>query len=206
MLGLIGKKIGMTQVFDDWGELTAVTAIKVDENIIIGERTVEKNGYSAYIIGSTDTKEKRLTKAVRGQFKEGMGYKRHLLEFRDFGKEMKPGDSFGVEILEGIEYVDVIGTSKGKGYQGTIKRFNFSGGSKTHGSKFHRGMGGTAMATDPAHVYKGTKMPGRMGNERKTSQSLRIVKIDTEKQILLVKGSVPGPRNCLVMVKKAKKM
>ncbi|MGM0431459.1 MAG: 50S ribosomal protein L3 [Spirochaetota bacterium] len=205
MLGLIGKKVGMTQVFDDRGVLTPVTVIKVEDNVVVSEKTVEKSGYSACVIGAVDAKKNRVTKPYAGQFKDVCEPKRNLVEMRDFEKEVSTGDVLGLDIFQDIAFVDVEGTSKGKGFQGVMKRHNFTGGSATHGSKFHRGLGGTGMAATPSRVYKGTKMPGRMGNEKTTVQNLRVVKIDAEKKVLMVKGAIPGPRQSVVIVKKSKK-
>ncbi|MBN2657928.1 MAG: 50S ribosomal protein L3 [Spirochaetales bacterium] len=206
MLSLIGKKVGMTQVFDETGVLTPVTVVKVEENVVIANKSIEKDGYEAVVLGSIERKEKHTTKPVAGQFKEGVTPKRKIVEVRDFGKECAVGDTFGVELIEGVEFVDVIGTSKGKGYQGVMKRHNFGGGRKTHGSKFHRANGSTGMAATPSRVIKGTKMAGRMGGERKTVQNLQVVKIDTERQVLLIKGAVPGTKDSFVIVRKAKKL
>lgn len=205
MLGLIGKKVGMTQVFDDRGVLTPVTVIKIEDNVVVSERTVEKSGYSACVIGAVDAKKNRVTKPYAGQFKDVCEPKKMLVEMRDYEKEVNIGDVLGLDIFQDIAFVDVEGTSKGKGYQGVMKRHNFSGGRATHGSKFHRGLGGTGMAATPSRVFKGTKMPGRMGGEKTTVQNLRVVKIDAEKKVLMVKGAVPGPRQSVVIVKKSKK-
>ncbi|MBN1649442.1 MAG: 50S ribosomal protein L3, partial [Spirochaetales bacterium] len=202
---LIGKKIGMTQVFDDGGNLVPVTVIKVEKNVVVGTRTAEKDGYNACVMGSIDKKKSRVTKPYAGQFPEGVDPKRHLLEIRDFEKEYSVGDSFGVELFEGISFVDVIGTSKGKGYQGAMKRHNFKGGRATHGSKFHRDLGGTSAGTYPGKVFKGNKMAGRMGGERKTIQNLQIISIDSENQLLAILGAVPGTKSSMVFVRKAKK-
>ena len=206
MLSLIGKKVGMTQVFDEFGVLTPVTVVKVEENVVIANKSIEKDGYKAVVLGSIDKKEKNTTKPVAGQFKEGITPKRKVVEVRDFDKECAVGDVLGVELIEGVEFVDVIGTSKGKGFQGVMKRHNFGGGRSTHGSKFHRANGSTGMAAYPSKVIKGTKMAGRMGGERKTVQNLQIVKIDTERQVLLIKGAVPGTKDSFVIVRKAKKL
>ncbi len=206
MLSLIGRKVGMTQVFDEFGVLTPVTVVKVEENVVIANKSIEKDGYTAVVLGSIDKKEKNTTKPVAGQFKEGITPKRKVVEVRDFDKECAVGDVLGVELIEGVEFVDVIGTSKGKGFQGVIKRHNFGGGRSTHGSKFHRANGSTGMAAYPSKVIKGTKMAGRMGGERKTVQNLQVVKIDTERQILLIKGAVPGTKDSFVIVRKAKKL
>lgn len=205
MVGLIGKKVGMTQVFDDKGILTPVTVVKIEPNTIVGERSTEKNGYSAVVIGAVDAKVSRLTKPYIGQFVEPLVPKKYLVELRDFDQECSVGDALGLDIFEGITYVDVRGTTKGKGFQGVMKRYGFSGGRKTHGSKFHRAPGSTGMGTYPGHTFRGRKMPGRMGGVRCTTQNLRIVKIDLEKQILLLRGAVPGAKNGMVIVTYSKK-
>jgi len=205
MIGLIGKKVGMTQIFDEDGELTPVTVIEIEPNVVIEQREEEKHGYSAVVLGALDKKASRVNKPETGQFKDGVSPKKHIVEFRDFSKECAVGDSLGLEIFNELRFVDVVGTSKGKGYQGVMKRYNFSGGRATHGSKFHRANGSTGMAAWPSKVIKGTKMPGRMGGERSTVQNLRIVKIDQEKNVILVKGAVPGSRNSVVLVQQSKK-
>ena len=205
MLGLIGRKVGMTQVFDERGVLTPVTVIKIEENVVVGERSKDKNGYSAKLIGAVDRKAKHVTKPYGGQFGDKITPKAVLKEMRDFENDIPVGDSFGVELFKDFSFVDIEGTSKGKGYQGVMKRHGFGGGRSTHGSKFHRGLGGTGMAATPSRTFKGTKMPGRMGGVRTSVQNLRVVKVDEEKQVLMVKGAVPGPNKGMVIVKKAKK-
>jgi large subunit ribosomal protein L3 len=205
MIGLIGKKAGMTQVFDSEGKLTPVTVIKVEPNVVVANRTVESDGYSAVVLGSVEMKSSHVSKPYAGQFKDDTTPKKHVMELRDFERECNVGDSFGVELLEEFSFVDVIGTSKGKGFQGVMKRHNFSGGRATHGSKFHRVGGSTGMAAYPSKVIKGTKMAGRMGGERKTIQNLEVVKVDAEKKVVLVKGAVPGTKDSVVLVRKAKK-
>ncbi len=205
MIGLIGKKIGMTQVFDERGVLSPVTVVKIEENYVIGERKKEKNGYDAVVLGAVD-KKKNVRKPVGGQFPEGVEAKKIIKEIRDFDMEYSVGQKFGVEVFKNIEYVDVTGISKGKGFQGVMKRYNFSGGNKTHGSKFHRGIGSTGMAAAPSRVLKGTRMAGKMGNSKVTSQNLEIVKIDEEKRVIMVRGAVPGTKNSIVLVKRSIKM
>ena len=205
MLGLLAKKVGMTQVFDESGNLTPVTVMKVDPNIVISHRTEEKNGYKAVVVGVDDKKKSRVNKPYAGQFPEDIAPKKTLRELRDFEKEVAVGDSLGVEVLEGVRYVDVTGTSKGKGFQGVVKRYGFGGGRKTHGSKFHREPGSTGNSTYPARTFKNRKMPGRMGHDRVTVLSLRVVKLDTEKQLILVRGAVPGINKGLVLVRAAVK-
>ena len=205
MLGLIGKKIGMTQVFDANGRLTPVTVIKIEDNVVVENRTVEKNGYSSCVLGSFDKKKNQTTKPYAGQFKEICAPKKTLVEMRDFDKETAVGDVLGVDVFKDVLFVDVVGTSKGKGFQGGMKRHGFAGGRATHGSKFHRDIGGTAMSSTPARTFKGTRMAGRMGADRVTVQNLRVVRVDEEMQVLLVKGAIPGPAQSVVIVKKAKK-
>jgi large subunit ribosomal protein L3 len=205
MLGLIGKKIGMTQIFDDKGVLTPVTVIKVDPNVVIGQRTREKNGYDAVILGVGDKKKVRVTKPFAGQFPENIAPKKIVKEVRDFPGEVKVGDALGVGLFEGTRFVDVTATSKGKGFQGVMKRWGFGGGRASHGSKFHREAGSTGQCTYPGHSFKNVKMAGRMGGETCTQQNLRVVGIDTEKSVILVRGAIPGPKNGTVVVKPAVK-
>jgi large subunit ribosomal protein L3 len=203
MIGLIAEKVGMTQVFNENGVLTPVTVIKVDENTVVGERTAEKNGYSAVVLGYGDIKKKHVTKPYAGQFAEGMEPRKKLVEFRDFELECKPGDKLGIEVFADIDTVDVIGTSKGKGYAGVMKRHNFGGGRATHGSKFHRQNGGVGMSSTPGKLMKGLKMAGRMGSDRVTVQNIKVVKVDAEKKVILIAGAVPGAAKSLVLVRKA---
>lgn len=205
MVGLIGRKVGMTQVFDESGELTPVTVISVEPNVVVGTRTLEKDGYNAVILGAEEMKAHRATKPYTGQFKDGVTPKKRLAEIRDCQVECAVGDALGVDLFADHSYVDVIGTSKGKGFQGVIKRHGFHGGRKTHGSKFHRENGSTGQSSFPSRVFKGTKMPGRMGGDRRTSQNLRVVKIDNENHLLLVRGAVPGANDGFVLVRDAKK-
>lgn len=205
MKGLIGKKLGMTQVFDESGNLTPVTVIHVEPNTVVATRTKENNGYEAVVLGVGELKPNKVTKPYAGQFSEGVTPKRTLKEFRDFDNEVKIGDQFGVELFDKTRFLDVTANSKGKGFQGVMKRWGFHGGRKTHGSKFHREPGGTGQCTTPGHTFKNTKLPGRMGNVRVTVQNLRIVKIDPELKVILVRGAVPGPRNSTLIVKSAVK-
>ena len=206
MIGLIGRKIGMTQVFDESGVLTPVTVIKIDDNVVVGKRLVERDGYSACLLGAEDIiKKNGVSKPYAGQFKGDVKPQRYLYEIRDFGLDYEVGQKFGVALFSNMSYVDVAGTSKGKGFQGVIKRHNFSGGRESHGSKFHRAPGSTGMAAWPSKVHKGKKMPGRMGADKTTVQNLWVVDVDEENQLLLVAGAVPGRRNGMVYVKSAKK-
>jgi large subunit ribosomal protein L3 len=205
MLGLIGKKIGMTQVFDANGRLTPVTVIKIEDNVVVEHRTVEKNGYNSCVLGAFDKKKSQTTKPYAGQFKDVCPPKQTLVELRDFDKETAVGDVLKVDVFKDILFVDVVGTSKGKGFQGGMKRHGFAGGRATHGSKFHRDIGGTAMSSTPSRTFKGHRMAGRMGTDKVTVQNLRVVRVDEEMQVLLVKGAIPGPAQSVVIVQKAKK-
>ncbi len=205
MLGLIGKKIGMTQVFDDSGRLTPVTVIKIEDNVVIENRTIEKNGYNSCVLGSFDKKKSQTTKPYAGQFADVCEPKKTLVEMRDFDKEAVVGEVLKVDVFKDVLFVDVVGTSKGKGFQGGMKRHGFAGGRATHGSKFHRDLGGTAMSSTPSRTFKGKKMAGRMGTDKVTVQNLRVVRVDEQMQVLLVKGAIPGPAQSVVIVKKAKK-
>lgn len=205
MIGLFGKKEGMTQIFDDKGRLIPVTVIGIEPNAVIEERTIEKHGYSALVLGAFNKKEKHTTKPYAGQFGEGVSPKKKLFEIRDFEGEYKTGDTLGVDIFENIRVVDVIGITKGKGFQGVVKRHKFGGGRKTHGSKFHNANGSVGASAFPSRTMKGLKMPGRMGGERCTTQNLTVVKVDPEKRVILLRGAVPGPRDGMVFVRRAKK-
>jgi large subunit ribosomal protein L3 len=205
MLGLFAKKVGMTQVFDEQGNMVPVTVMRVDPNVVIDHKTEEKDGYKAVLVGIDEAKKSRVTKPYAGQFPENVTPKKRLKELRDFDKEVAVGDALGLEILEGVRYVDVSGVSKGKGFQGVVKRYGFGGGRKTHGSKFHREPGSTGQSTYPGKTFKNVKLPGRMGREKITVLSLRVVKMDAEKQLILVRGSVPGINKGLVFVRAAVK-
>jgi large subunit ribosomal protein L3 len=205
MVGLIAKKVGMTQIFDEAGVLVPVTVIRVEKNAIVGRRTVEKNGYEAVVLGCFDAKKSRVSKPAAGQFAEGLAPKKTVRELRDFSPEGAIGDSVGVEAFEGCAYVDVTATSKGKGFQGVVRRYGFHGGRATHGSKFHREPGSTGQCSYPSHTFKNVKMPGRMGRETVTVQNLSVVKVDKDNGMLLVRGAVPGYNDCLLIVREAVK-
>ena len=205
MLGLMARKVGMTQVFDETGNLVPVTVVQIEPNIVIAQKTEEKDGYKAVVLGVNDVKQNRASKPYAGQFPENISPKKTVREFRDFEKEVAPGDKLGVEIFEGIRYVDVTGVSKGKGFQGVMKRWGFHGGRAAHGSKFHREPGSTGQSTYPHKTFKNVKLPGRMGRERVTSLSMQVVKVDVEKQLVLIRGAVPGINKGLVVVRAAVK-
>ena len=205
MLGLLARKVGMTQVFDETGGLVPVTVVRVDPNVVVAKKTGEKDGYEAVLLGVDELKKNKASKPYAGQFPENIAPQKTLKEFRDFEKEVAPGDKLGAEVFEGIRYVDVIGVSKGKGFQGVVRRYGHGGGRATHGSKFHREPGSTGQSTYPHKSFKNVKMPGHMGRERVTVLNLRVIKVDTEKQLVLIRGAVPGINKGLVVVRAAVK-
>ena len=201
-LGVIGKKVGMTQIFDEQGLAIPVTVIKVDETVVTQVKTVETDGYSAIQVGTVAAKEKHLTKAQLGHFKKNnLSNYRHLQEFRvENPQDYKVGDKVELSVLENVEKVDVTGKSIGKGFQGTVKRHNFGRGPMAHGSKNHREPGSIGAGTTPSRVIKGKRMAGNMGNERVTITKLKLVKVDSANGLVLVKGSVPGCEGRLVTI------
>jgi len=205
MLGLVARKIGMTQIFDSEGNLIPVTVLRVDPNVVIARKEKEKDGYEAVVLGVGEAKKNKVTKPRAGQFPEGIEPKKTVQEMRDFEKDVKPGDSLGAELFADCRYVDVTGISKGKGFQGVVKRHGFSGGGSGHGSKFHRTPGSTGQNTFPHRTFKNKKLPGRMGREQVTVLSQALVKVDTEKNLLMIRGAVPGVNNNLVIVRQAVK-
>ena len=201
-LGVIGKKLGMTQVFDEQGLAIPVTVIQVNPLTVTQVKTVDTDGYNAIQVGVEPVKEKHLTKAQIGHFaKNKLENFRYLQEFRvDDAASYEVGQKIDLTVLENISKVDVTGKSIGKGFQGTVKRHNFSRGPMGHGSKNHREPGSIGAGTTPSRVIKGKRMAGNMGNERVTITKLSVVKVDNENSLLLVKGSVPGPEGKLVTV------
>lgn len=205
MKGILGRKVGMTQVFTKSGVLIPVTVVEVEPNTVMQVKTVETDGYSAVQLGVIDKKEKNATKASIGHAKKaGSNPKRFLKEIRDVEATYNLGDKIGAEIFEVGELVDVTGTSKGKGFQGTIKRHNQSRGPMSHGSHYHRGPGslGTML---PKRVLKGKNLPGHMGSETVTIQNLEIIEVNADENYILVSGNIPGPKKSLVLIKSAVK-
>ncbi|MCG8571116.1 MAG: 50S ribosomal protein L3 [Spirochaetes bacterium] len=204
MIGLIGEKIGMTQCFDQEGEIQTASVIKIEPNYVVQKRTMEKDGYNAVVLGIKDLKEKKVNKPYKGIFTNDVVPKKVLKEFRtDDIANFEIGQELTVSELENIEYLDVTGISKGKGFQGVMKRHGFSGGRKTHGSKFHRQNGSTGQCSYPSRVFKGLKRAGRMGADKVTVQSLKVIKIDTENNCVMIKGSVPGNPKGIILLQKA---
>ena len=202
-LGVIGKKVGMTQIFDSEGLAVPVTVIKIDSTVVTQVKTVETDGYNAIQVGTIAAKEKHLTKAEIGHFKKnGLNNYRHLQEFRvENPADYKVGQEIDLAAtLADVQKVDVTGTSIGKGFQGTVKRWNFGRGPMAHGSKNHREPGSIGAGTTPSRVIKGKRMAGNMGNERVTITKLKLVKVDSENSLILIKGSVPGSEGKLVTI------
>jgi len=205
--GLIGKKIGMTQIFDEAGAAVPVTLIEAGPCYVTQVRLPEKEGYAAVQLGFGEVKPKRLTSGELGHLKKNeLPPLRFLREFRTKDAEFKAGDKVTVEVFGVGERVDVIGTSKGKGFAGVVKRYHFRGGPKSHGASDRlRAPGSSSSTTTPGRVYKGSRRAGHMGHERVTAQSLKVVLVDAERNLLGVHGAVPGPRGGLVTIREARK-
>ena len=208
---LMGIKQGMTQLFDPQGNRVVCTVIQADKHVISQVKTVETDKYSAIQLASGSlnaAKARHVAKPQLGHFKKaGIEPRRKMTEVRvDDTAPYTVGQELGVELFQDIAYVDVIGISKGKGYQGVMKRHNYAGGPAAHGSGFHRHAGSTGMRSSPGRCLPGVKKAGRMGGERVTIENLRVVKIDADKQVIIVAGAIPGSRGCLVYVTTAKKM
>ena len=205
--GLIGKKIGMTQIFDESGLAIPVTVIEAGPCYVTQVRLPEKDGYSAVQLGFSEVKPKRLTGGQLGHLKRiNLPPLKFLREFRVKDPEVQEGDQLTVAVFVVGEKVDVVGTSKGKGFQGPVKRYHFAGGPRTHGaSDRERAPGSRGSGTTPGRVYKGARGAGHMGSDRVTSQSLKVVLVDAERNLIGVRGSVPGARGSLVMVQEARK-
>lgn len=201
-IGVIGRKVGMTSVFAEDGTMVPVSVVSVEPNTVTALRTLDRDGYSAVQIGAE--KARRLTKPRAGQLKD-LPPVRHTREFRlDDISEFQVGQTLDVSLFEVGEMVDVSGVSKGRGFAGTIKRHGFRRGPETHGSDSHRQPGSIGAGTYPGKVFKGTSMAGRMGSDKITVKKLIVVRRDAERNLLLIKGALPGPRNSLVIVRKAK--
>ncbi len=200
---ILAKKLGMTQIFDETGKVIPVTVIEAGPNAVVQKKTVENDGYDAVQVGFVDLKEKKTNKPTKGHFaKAGVTPKKFIKEFRlDDVSNLNVGDEIKADIFEAGEKVDVAGITKGKGFAGTIKRWGQHRGPMTHGSGYHRGPGSMGMCSDPGRVFKGKRLPGHMGVERVTIQNLAVVKVDADKNIILIKGGLPGPKGGLLIVK-----
>lgn len=207
MNGLIGKKLGMTQIFDAEGHRVAVTVIAAGPCVVVQRKTTEADGYEAIKLGFDAQRESRMRKSEVGVYKKaGVETQRIMREFTcDASDETKVGDTLTVDLFEGVKFLDVVGTSIGRGFAGVMKRYNFGGGRMTHGAHARRRPGSIGQCAYPGRVARGQRMPGHMGNARVTQQNLKLLDVRSGDNLLLVKGAIPGPNGGLVMVKKALK-
>lgn len=203
----MGKKLGMTQIFDENRKVVPVTVVEAGPCVVIQKKTVETDGYEAVKVAFGDIREKLVNKPTKGQFdKAGVAVKRHIKEFRlEDMSNVEVGAEIKADIFAAGDKIDVSGISKGKGFQGVIKRWNFHRGPMSHGSKFHRAVGSMGASSDPSRTFKNKKMPGHMGNVNTTVLNLEIVRVIPEKNIILIKGGIPGPNKGLVVIRDAVK-
>ena len=204
---ILATKVGMTQIFNEDGVLTPVTVLQASPSVVTQVKTIENDGYEAVQVGYGDIREVLVNKPRKGHFaKAGVSNKRYLKEFKfENAAEYTVGQEIKVDIFEAGDKIDATAKSKGKGFQGAIKRHNQSRGPMTHGSKFHRHAGSNGSATTPGRVFKGKKMPGQMGGVKVTIQNLEVVRVDVENNIILVKGAVPGPKKSVVVLRESVK-
>ena len=204
---ILATKVGMTQIFNEDGVLTPVTVLQAGPCVVTQVKTVENDGYSAVQVGFVDKREKLVNKPLKGMFdKAGVAYKRFVREFRfENAEEYSVKDEIKVDVFAAGDKIDATAISKGKGFQGAIKRHGQSRGPMAHGSKYHRHAGSNGACSDPSKVFKGKRMPGHMGSKQITIQNLGVVRVDTENNLLLVKGAVPGPKKALVTIKETVK-
>lgn len=201
---LIGRKLGITQIFAEDGGSVPVTVIEAEQSVVIQKKTQKTDGYDALQLGYGRIRQKNVTKAVQGHLrKANKGLFRVLKEFRTVTDSYELGQELKVDMFQVGDHVDVVGTTKGKGFAGVIKRHGFSGGRATHGSMFHRAPGSIGASAEPARVLKGKKLPGQMGDVRKTIQNLLVVSVRPERNLILVKGSIPGSKNSIVIISEA---
>jgi large subunit ribosomal protein L3 len=207
MDGILGRKIGMTQIYVEDGTAIPVTVIKAGPCLVVQRRTAEKDGYEAVQIGLVEERPAKVSKPEAGHFKKaGVAPVRRIEEFEIVaGEELNAGDEIRASIFQEKDWVDVVGTSKGKGYQGVMKRHGFAGGRGSHGSMFHRAPGSIGSSAFPSRVFKGMRMGGRMGGERVTTKNLQIVKIDADLNLIYVRGAVPGPKTGYLAIRRAKR-
>ena len=199
--GLIGRKLGMTQIFSEDGTAVPVTVIEVEPSVIIQKKTVATDGYDAIQLGYGRIRQKNVTKALQGHFRKAdKGSFRVLREVKTATENHEPGQELKVDIFQTGDYVDVVGTTIGKGFAGAVKRHGFRGGRATHGSMFHRAPGSIGASAEPSRVFKGKKLPGQMGNDRKTIKNLMVLGVSPDRNLMFVKGSVPGCKKGIVIV------
>jgi large subunit ribosomal protein L3 len=206
-VGLLGKKLGQTRVYDAKGVITPVTIVQAGPNRVLQCKTRQSDGYNAVQLGFNDQKEQRLTKAVLGHIKKfnGVPVKR-IREFRNFSKEVKPGDVVGATLFAPGDFVDAIGTTKGRGFEGVVGRHAFRGGDSTHGAKgWHRRSGAIGQRLFPGTVMRGMKMPGHMGQVRRTAQNLQVIQVREAENVLLIRGAIPGSNGDYVIIRESKK-
>ncbi|MEE1195631.1 MAG: 50S ribosomal protein L3 [Lachnospiraceae bacterium] len=204
---ILATKVGMTQIFNEDGSLTPVTVLQAGPCFVTQVKTVENDGYSAVQVGYADKREKLVNKPMKGQFdKAGVSCKRFVREFKfENAEEYQLGQEIKADIFAAGDKVDATAISKGKGFQGAIKRFNQHRGPMAHGSKYHRHAGSNGACSDPSKVFKGKGMPGHMGHKKVTIQNLEVVRVDAENNLILVKGSVPGPKKSMITIKETVK-
>ena len=206
MKGILGKKLGMTQIFTEEGIVVPVTVVEAGPNVVTQVKTVEKDGYNAIQVGFEDAKEKSLNKPQKGHLAAANVLKKHLKEFRvDAVEEFTVGQEIKADLFAAGEKIDVTGTSKGKGFQGPIKRHGQSRGPESHGSRYHRRPGSMGACSFPGRVFKNKKLAGHMGSVKVTVQNLEVVKVDADKNLILVKGAIPGAKGSVVTIKEAVK-
>jgi len=207
MLGLLGKKLGQTRVYDAKGNAVSVTVVLAGPNRVVQTKTVETDGYNSVQLGFDDQKESRLTKPLLAHFKKfGATATKRVREFRDFTLDVKPGDVIGPSIFAVGDFVDAIGVTKGRGFEGVVKRHGFRGGDSTHGAKgWHRRSGAIGQRLFPGTVMRGMKMPGHMGQVRRTTQNLEVIQVRPDDNVLLIKGAVPGSKGDYVVIRESKK-
>jgi large subunit ribosomal protein L3 len=207
MIGLIGRKLGQTRVYDARGLAVPVTVVQAGPNVVVQKKSVETDGYNAVQLGFGAQKEHRLNKPLLGHLAKAKAPAvKRLQEFRDFSLDVKPGDQVGVTIFAEGDYVDAIGTTKGRGFEGVVKRHGFRGGDITHGAKgWHRRPGAIGQRLFPGTVMRGMRMPGHMGQVRRTVQNLKVIKVLEADQLLLIQGAIPGARGDYVVIREAKK-
>ena len=202
MKGILGKKLGMTQIFTEEGIVVPVTVVEAGPNVVTQVKTVEKDGYNAIQVGFEDAKEKSLNKPQKGHLAAANVLKKHLKEFRvDAVEEFTVGQEIKADLFAAGEKIDVTGTSKGKGFQGPIKRHGQSRGPESHGSRYHRRPGSMGACSFPGRVFKNKKLAGHMGSVKVTVQNLEVVRVDADKNLILVKGAIPGPKGSMVTIK-----
>ena len=201
--GIIGKKVGMTQIFTAEGTVVPVTVVEAGPCLVVQKKTADKDGYEAFQIGLVGPRpDRRANQAAKGRFeKAGVAPMRTLMEVRaDKGDELKPGDKVLCDVFAEKDHVDVIGTSKGKGFMGVVARHGFRGGAATHGSMFHRAPGSIGPSAFPSRVYPGTRSSGRLGGRQATAKNLTVIRVDAEKNLLYISGAVPGARNAILKI------